>query len=314
MNLQILLGVGFLLTLSMVLSGIAVMRHSQREEKLRTRLSMANGTFVASTAKSAAPAAPKTGAFLAQFVSAIGARIAGSGILSRKTVDELEKALAVAGMSGRHALGMFIGCKVLLLVGLPGVALLATQHIEMDPLLSNLLPAAAGIVGLVGPDMVVRRLRNIYVKKVEASLPDALDMLLICTQSGLPLEPALTRVEQEIRPAHPQIAWEFEQTVNELQINSDSRAALVNLGERTGLECVKRLTTTLIQTMQYGTPLGEALRALSSEMRQETLIRFEEKAARLPVLLTLPMVAFVLPCIFIVVAGPAAIRLVEAFE
>ena len=144
---------------------------------------------------------------------------------------------------------------------------------------------------------------------------DATDRrLMVATQAGLPLEPALNRVEQEIRGAHPQIAWEFEQTVNELQMNSDSRVALTNLGERTGLESVKRLTTTLIQTMQYGTPLGEALRNLGSEMRQETLIRFEEKAARLPVLLTLPMVAFILPCIFIVVGGPAALSLVEAFK
>jgi tight adherence protein C len=152
------------------------------------------------------------------------------------------------------------------------------------------------------------------VKKVEASLPDALDMLLICTQAGLPLEPALGRVSQEIRTAHPQIAWEFEQTVNELQVNSDAKAALTNLGERTGLESVKRLTNTLVQTMQYGTPLGEALRALGGEMRTETLIRFEEKAARLPVLLTMPMVGFILPCIFIIVAGPAALRLMEAFK
>ncbi len=162
--------------------------------------------------------------------------------------------------------------------------------------------------------MMVRRLRNRYVKKVEASLPDALDMLLICTQAGLPLEPALMRVAQEIQGAHPQIGWELEQTVNELQVNSASRVALTNLGERTGLKSMKRLTTTLIQTMQYGTPLGEALRVLASEMRQETLIRFEEKAARLPVLLTLPMVAFVLPCIFVVVAGPAAIKLMAAFK
>jgi tight adherence protein C len=312
MNNPVIFGIAFGLTLAMVLSGIALMRHSRQEEKLRDRLRMANGTFVAKASTSAN--APPAGAALARLVSAIGGRIASSGVLSRKTVEELEKALTVAGMSGRHALGLFIGCKILLLIGLPLIAVVVTQHIEMDSTLANLAPAAAGVLGLVGPDMVVRRLRDTYVKKVEASMPDALDMLLICTQAGLPLEPALTRVAQEIALAHPQIAWEFEQTVNELQMNSDVRVALTNLGERTGLESVKRLTTTLIQTMQYGTPLGEALRQLGSEMRTETLIRFEEKAARLPVLLTLPMVAFVLPCIFIVVAGPAGLRLVAAFN
>lgn len=312
MSQSVILGTAFVLTLAMVASGIALMRRSQREEKLRDRLRMANGTYIARTAQAAQ--APMAGAALARMVAAIGGRIAKSGVLSRKTVDELEKSLAVAGMSGRSALGMFIGCKILLLIGLPLIAVLVTQQVEMDSTMSNLLPAAAAIFGLVGPDMVVRRLRHRYVKKVEAGMPDALDMLLICTQAGLPLEPALVRVAHEIVTAHPQIAWEFEQTVNEMQVNSDVRVALTNLGERTGLESVKRLTNTLIQTMQYGTPLGEALRALGGEMRTETLIRFEEKAARLPVLLTLPMVGFILPTIFIVVAGPAALRLVAAFN
>ncbi len=312
MNHPVLFSVAFALTLAMVLTGLALMRHSRREERLRMRLRMANGTYVAHAANG--PATPQAGQMLARMVAGIGGRIANSGVLSRKTVEELEKALAVAGMSGRHALGLFIGCKILLLIGLPLVAVVVTQQLDMDQMFSNLLPAAAAVIGLVGPDMVVRRLRDTYVKKVEASLPDAMDMLLICTQAGLPLEPALTRVAQEIAEAHPQIAWEFEQTVQELQMSSDVRVALTNLGERTGLESIKRLTTTLIQTMQYGTPLGEALRQLGGEMRQETLIRFEEKAARLPVLLTLPMVAFVLPCIFIVVAGPAGLRLVAAFN
>jgi len=312
MNNPLIFAVAFGLTLAMVLSGLALMRHSRQEEKLRDRLRMANGTFVAKAAANAT--SPQAGATLARMVSAIGGRIASSGVLSRKTVEELEKALAVAGMSGRHALGLFIGCKILLLIGLPLIAVLVTQQFETDSTMTSLAPAAAGVLGLVGPDMVVRRLRNTYVKKVEASMPDALDMLLICTQAGLPLEPALTRVAQEITLAHPQIGWEFEQTVNELQMNSDVRVALTNLGERTGLESVKRLATTLIQTMQYGTPLGEALRQLGSEMRTETLIRFEEKAARLPVLLTLPMVGFILPTIFIVVAGPAGLRLMAAFN
>jgi tight adherence protein C len=307
-----LIGLAFALTVAMVLMGLALLRHADRGERLRKRMRVANGTWVARTAGGSP--APQPAAAVARLVAGIGERIASSGVLSRKTVEELEKTLAVAGMSGRHALGLFIGCKILLLLALPAVAFVLAQHFEIDGLLANMLPAAAGVFGLVGPDMVVRRLRDTQLKKVEASLPDALDMLLICTQAGLPLEPALTRVAQEIAAAHPQIAWEFEQTVNELQMNSDARVALTNLGERTGLESIKRLTTTLIQTMQYGTPLGEALRTLGGEMRQDMLIRFEEKAARLPVLLTLPMVAFVLPCIFIVVAGPAALRLVKAFN
>ena len=119
----------------------------------------------------------------------------------------------------------------------------------------------------------------------------------------------MTRVSRELRLSRPEVARELEMTVRELEILSDSSVALGNLGRRTGLESLKRLTSTLIQTMQYGTPLTDGLRNLSNEMRQIALTRFEERAARLPVLLTLPMIMFILPCVFIVVGGPAGIQI-----
>ena len=102
-------------------------------------------------------------------------------------------------------------------------------------------------------------------------------------------------------------------SVDNLEINADRRAALIGLGQRTGLENLRRLGGTLVQTMQYGTPLSQALRTLSAEMRQELLIRFEERAARLPVLLTLPMILFILPCVFLVVGGPAIVQVARSF-
>jgi tight adherence protein C len=145
---------------------------------------------------------------------------------------------------------------------------------------------------------------------LEQGLPDALDMMVICAQAGLGLGPTIIRVGTELAPARPEIAHEFLLTANDLQIMSDSRVALNNLGTRTGLDSMKRLVTTLTQTMVYGTPLTEALRMLSVEMRQETLTRFEARAARLPVLLTLPTVVFILPCVFLIVGGPAVIQVV----
>jgi tight adherence protein C len=100
-------------------------------------------------------------------------------------------------------------------------------------------------------------------------------------------------------------------TANDLQIMSDTRAALANLGNRTGIEGLARLGTTLIQSMQYGTPLSHSLRILAGELRQEALTRFEARAARLGVLLTLPMIVFILPCVFLVVGGPAAIQVLR---
>ena len=94
---------------------------------------------------------------------------------------------------------------------------------------------------------------------------------------------------------------------------TDSRQALLNLGNRTGVESFKRFSSTLVQTIQYGTPVSEALRQLSTELREEMLTKFEERAARLPVLITMPMIIFILPCVFIIAAGPAMMAISKAF-
>jgi tight adherence protein C len=103
-------------------------------------------------------------------------------------------------------------------------------------------------------------------------------------------------------------------TAHELQMITDSRVALLNLGKRTALDSFKRLGATLVQTIQYGTPLSDALRTLSAEMRQEMLTRFEAKAARLPVMLTLPTALFILPCVFLIAGGPAIIQVMKTFS
>jgi tight adherence protein C len=139
-------------------------------------------------------------------------------------------------------------------------------------------------------------------------------MLVICSEAGLGLEPAITRVAAEIGHAHPAVAEELRLTASELRIVVDRRVALQNMGARTGLESLKRLGATLIQTLQYGTPLSQALRTLSAEMRTEALTKFEERAARLPVLLTLPMILFILPTVFAVVGGPAALKVMASMR
>ncbi len=152
----------------------------------------------------------------------------------------------------------------------------------------------------------MRSLRKRYVRALEAGVPDALDMLVICCGAGLGLEASIERVGIEIHYAHPAVAAELTRTVHELS-NADTRTALINLGKRTGLESARRLAGVLIQSMQYGTPLTSALRGLAAEQRQEMLSKFEGKAAKLPVLLTLPMIVFILPTVFLIVAGPAMV-------
>jgi tight adherence protein C len=146
---------------------------------------------------------------------------------------------------------------------------------------------------------------------VERGLPDALDMLVICTEAGLGLEPAIDRVGREIGHSHVDVAEELLNAAREMRVNADRRAALMHMGSRTGLQSLRRLGVTLVQTLQYGTPLSQALRALSAEMRQEALTRFEARAGRLPALLTVPMIVFILPCVFMIVGGPAIVHVMQ---
>lgn len=253
------------------------------------------------------------GGLLVRLVEGVGKLLSRSGILPASTLAQLEQTLSAAGMRQRNGLALFIGGKVLLCLLLPMVAYLLVRETAMSPLTQRMCIGGSAIIGLLLPDFILRRKRATYLREVGRGLPDALDMLVICSEAGLGLEIGLERVATEIEPAHPAIAAELKLTSGELRILSDRRVALTNMGTRTGLETLKRLGATLIQTMQYGTPLSQALRTLSTEMRFEMLMRFEAQAARLPVLLTLPMILFILPCIFIIVGGPAGLTVARTF-
>lgn len=247
-------------------------------------------------------------------VAALGSVIARSGFLSMRTLADLQRTLQAAGLRGGAGLSLFVGAKLLLLLGLPAAAVVAMQQWGWWPSFWLPLVGSLGIVGLLLPDFVVRRRHAAYLAALDHGLPDALDMLVICSEAGLGLEAAFERVSLEIGHGHPVIAGEMEATLQEMRINADRRAALLGLGIRTDLESLKRLGSTLVQTMQFGTPLSQALRTLSVELRQDMLTRFEARASRLPVLLTLPMIIFILPCVFLVVGGPAFVQVYQSFN
>jgi tight adherence protein C len=290
-------GVALVLGLSLVLY-----RDLRRADRLSRRLRMLqHGSHQAEPELDEGLPAPL------RIVIAIGEAIARSGALSDKTLEELRQTLYVAGFRGSHPLGLFVGTKLLMVIGLPLATLALPWLLQRDlPYPAAIMAVAAGI-GLLTPDKVVQGLRKRYLRSLEAGMPDALDMMVICGQAGLGLEASIERVGVEIRYAHPAVAEELTRTAHEMQVNADTRTALLNLGRRTGLESVRRLAGVLVQSIQYGTPLTHALRSLSAEQRQEMLVKFEGKAAKLPVLLTIPMIVFILPCVFLIVAGPAMV-------
>ncbi len=304
MNGRILIFGGFVFALIMVFSSVWMFRQIRREERLATRVRVIHGQPPAAK-KSAEPQAIR--AAVVSGLAALGQAILRSGMVSARTLSELENTLAASGLRGAQGVGVFLGAKIMLMVGLPALVWLALHDIHLPGMLGTLLPAGSGVIGLLAPDWLVGNQRKRYLARIEQGLPDALDMMVICAQAGLGLGPAIIRVAAEIQHAYREIALEFEKTANELQVMADSRIAVLNLGTRTGLDSLKRLSTTLAQTLQYGTPLSDALRVLSAEMRQEMLTRFEARAARLPVLLTLPTIIFIMPCVFLIAGGPAMI-------
>ena len=159
-------------------------------------------------------------------------------------------------------------------------------------------------------------LKNKVTKRSHAirkGLPDALDLLVICAEAGLTVDAAFGRVSKELGKAYPELGDEFGLTAIELGFLNERRQAFENLAQRVDLDAVRGVVTTMIQTEKYGTPLASALRVLSAEFRNERMMRAEEKAARLPAIMTVPLILFILPTLFIVILGPAACSISDSF-
>jgi len=148
---------------------------------------------------------------------------------------------------------------------------------------------------------------------VRKGLPDALDLLVICAEAGLTVDAAFNRVAKELGKAYPELGDEFGLTAIELGFLAERRQAFENLATRVDLDAVRGVVTTMIQTEKYGTPLASALRVLSAEFRNERMMRAEEKAARLPAIMTVPLILFILPTLFIVILGPASCSISDSF-
>jgi tight adherence protein C len=280
----------------------------RRDHRLQRQLAQIRDTYGPTGAGGSGLEAP---ASLMRAVAAIGSLLTRSGLLSPKAIANLESTLASAGFRGGRALPVFVGAKMLLLAGLPLLTAFVLRDTSFSSNMYRVLLVTCAIAGLMTPDLLLRGIRKRYLASVEQAMPDALDLLVICAEAGLALEQGMERVAREIRVSSPACAVELSLTHNELRILADRRTALINMGRRTGLVSLQRLAGTLAQALQYGTPLSQALRSLAAELRTEALTRFEARAARLPVLMTLPMILFILPCVFLVVAGPAVLSVIS---
>ena len=309
---MVICAVGLLMVPITAGTGLLFLR-MRADQRLQARVAELHRSARGAPAPEADPGR-NVGVMLIGLVFYIGDWALRCGLLSERTRGDLETTLRSAGHSSKASLRQFIGAKVMLLVALPVGAWFVTGGLEFDFFPRIISIIAGAVAGSLLPDMVVRQLRGRYTKRIEEELPDALDMMVICAQAGLGLATAIVRVANELQFSHRAVALELAYTANELQVVTDVKIPLINLGNRCGVSSAKRLAATLLQSAQYGTPLSEALRGLAAELRVESITRFEARAARMPVLLTMPMIAFILPTLFMVVGGPAAISVVHAFK
>lgn len=231
---------------------------------------------------------------------------------------ELRKKLVRAGLRGPAPLITFTFLRVTLPFVLFGLtALLLYGGILPKPettFWTLVVCACGGAFGYFLPNIMVSNLVTKRQKDIQKKFPDALDLTLICIESGVSLEAAFSRVAEEMAADAPALSEEIAITTAELAFLSNRRQALENLAERTGMPSMRQLVTSLIQSEKYGTPLGLALRVVAKESREARMAKAEEKAASLPAKLTVPMIAFFLPVLFIVMTGPTIIKVMDAFN
>jgi tight adherence protein C len=216
-----------------------------------------------------------------------------------------------AGFRSPSALKMLYGSKAILGVALPVVALVLTANSDVDPGHRVLFVAASFAAGFFGPNEYVRIRAKRRQKLIRKGLPNALDLMVVCVESGLGLDQAIVQVAKELQFAHPEISQEFGLMNLEMKAGSRRADALRNLADRTGVEEVKKLVAVLIQADRFGTSIAQSLRGHSEFMRVQTRQQAEEKAAKLGVKLVFPIFFCILPSLFVVTVGPVLVRIVR---
>jgi tight adherence protein C len=219
----------------------------------------------------------------------------------------------MAGYRGQAPLVVFLFARVTLPLALFGLSLFYTVFIVdfgQTLMIKLLISLGFAAVGFYVPNLYVSNIVSKRQTSIRRAWPDALDLLLICVESGMSAEASFRKVSEEIGAQSVALAEELTLTTAELSYLQERRQAYDNLGSRTGLETVKSVMTSLIQAERYGTPLGSSLRVLAQENRDQRMTAAEKKAAALPPKLTVPMILFFLPVLMAVILGPAAIHVI----
>lgn len=227
--------------------------------------------------------------------------------------SQLRQALMLAGFSSPNATIWYVIVRFSLAILLPGIFILS-QFLSAKPatgLSVVIWPLVLCAAGLYAPSRILSSLASSRQMNLEFEFPDALDLMVVCVEAGLSLDAAFVRVGQETRESHPRISEEFGRVSEQLRAGRARPDALRAMADRTGVPAIKSFAALLIQTEMLGAGIAQTLRTFSSEMRETRFIKAEEKAMRIPVLMTIPLVACILPVIVTALLLPAMIDVVR---
>jgi tight adherence protein C len=243
--------------------------------------------------------------------------VKGLNLLRSKRAHDARMLLAQAGMRSEQAMIRYLFARVSLPFAFGAFVIIDQYTTHILPFSDNIRTFAAlggAVVGFFAPDVWISNRIKKRAHQMELGLPDALDLLVICAEAGLSLDASLFRVSRELELTWPELSEEFGITAAELTYLPERRLAFENLNARTNMASIRGVVNTLLQTAKFGTPLAQSLRILAAEFREARITRAEEKAARLPAMLTVPMILFILPTLFIVLLGPAIISIMDTFS
>jgi tight adherence protein C len=238
-------------------------------------------------------------------------------LLRSQHAQDARMLLAQAGIHSNEAMIKYLFARLAMPFVFGGLVLADSYGSHLIPIpdkFRTLAALGAAVLGFFAPDVYLKNLVKKRAHQMELGLPDALDLLVICAEAGLALDASLQRVSRELELTWRELSEEFAITAGELTYLPDRKQAFENLNARTNIAPIRGVVNTLLQTAKFGTPLAQSLRILAAEYREARLIRAEEKAARLPAMLTVPMILFILPTLFIVLLGPAGMSIADTFS
>ena len=290
-----------------------VRRDSSPRARIVQRTRQAVGRVGVDTSATA-DAAKRMPQRFAKRIAALGERLP---VVQADDRAKLAMRLANAGFRDRRAVAVIAGLKIVAGACLALGAIALGGHLpKVGQIFAvrALLMAGAFVVGMMLPEYALAFFIRHRRKAIAAALPDALDLLVVCTNAGNSLVVAIKRVASELRIICPPLADEFTVTADELSIGGDSSQALNAMSARVGLPTMRALVTTLVQSQKYGTPVTQSLRTLSRTERTMQMVALEEKAAKLAPKMVMPMMFFIMPTVSLIAAGPAAIRIMAVFN